>query len=149
MPFSTLFPRLRFTNIFWLEVSRNNLENIDIAGIITAIFLVSGAILMIVATIGVIRFPDFYTRMHAAGKGDTLSSLLVVMGFAVYHLGQIHWADFVWADLLVVIKLLAICVFIMLTSPTATHALMDAGYEDGIEPLTGEEGDALSQNESN
>ena len=116
---------------------------------ISIALILAGLVFFFGSVVGVIRFPDFYTRMHAAGKGDTLSSFLVVMGFAVYHLGQIHWADLVWADLLVVIKLLAICVFIMLTSPTATHALMDAGYEDGIEPLTGEEGDALSQNKSN
>ena len=120
-----------------------------IINVISIILVVTGLIFFFGAVVGVVRFPDFYTRMHAAGKGDTLSSLLVVMGCAVYHLGQIHWADFVWADLLVVIKLFAICVFIMLTSPTATHALMDAGYEDGIEPLIQDEGDAFSHNQNN
>ncbi|MDP6079826.1 MAG: monovalent cation/H(+) antiporter subunit G [Arenicellales bacterium] len=115
---------------------------------ISIILIVAGLVFFFGSVVGVIRFPDFYTRMHAAGKGDTLSSLLVVMGFAVYYFGQIHWTNFAWADLLVIVKLLAICAFIMLTSPTATHALMDAGYEDGIEPLTRKEGNALSQNES-
>ena len=115
---------------------------------ISIILIVAGLVFFFGSVVGVIRFPDFYTRMHAAGKGDTLSSLLVVMGFAVYHFGQVHWSNFVWADLLVIVKLLAICAFIMLTSPTATHALMDAGYEDGIEPLMRKEGNALSQNES-
>ena len=115
---------------------------------ISIVFILVGLVFFFGSVVGVIRFPDFYTRMHAAGKGDTLSSLLVVMGFAVYHMGQIHWADFVWADLLVVIKLFAICGFIMLTSPTATHALMDAGYEDGIEPLTRDDGNALSIQET-
>lgn len=115
---------------------------------ISIILIVVGLVFFLGSVIGVARFPDFYTRMHAAGKGDTLSSLLVVMGFVAYHLGQVHWTDFAWADLLVVVKLLAICAFIMLTSPTATHALMDAGYEDGIEPLTRKEGNALSPNKS-
>lgn len=115
---------------------------------ISIILIVSGLIFFFGSVVGVIRFPDFYTRMHAAGKGDTLSSLLVVMGLAIYQLGQIHWADFVWADLLVVIKLLTICSFIMLTSPTATHALMDAGYEDGIEPLIQKKGNALSEDKT-
>jgi len=110
---------------------------------VSVALVLAGLVFFLGAVVGVIRFPDVYTRMHAAGKGDTLSSLLVVMGFVVYHLGQIHWNDFAWADLLVVLKLLAICAFIMLTSPTATHALMDAGYEDGIEPVLGEGGDAL------
>lgn len=119
-----------------------------IINIISIIFIVTGLVFFFGSVVGVVRFPDFYTRMHAAGKGDTLSSLLVVMGFAVYHLGQVHWTGFAWADLLVIVKLLTICSFIMLTSPTATHALMDAGYEDGIEPLTRKKGNALSQNES-
>lgn len=115
---------------------------------ISIALIVVGLVFFFGSVVGVVRFPDFYTRMHAAGKGDTLSSLLVVMGFAVYHLGQIHWTNLAWADLLVVIKLLAICAFIMLTSPTATHALMDAGYEDGIEPLTRKEGNALSERDT-
>jgi len=119
-----------------------------ITNIISIVLIVTGLVFFFGSVVGVVRFPDFYTRMHAAGKGDTLSSLLVVMGFAVYHLGQIHWTGFVLADLLVVVKLLAICSFIMLTSPTATHALMDAGYEDGIEPLIRKKGNALSQDES-
>ncbi|MFK5922401.1 MAG: monovalent cation/H(+) antiporter subunit G [Verrucomicrobiota bacterium] len=118
-----------------------------IINIISIVFILAGLVFFFGSVVGVVRFPDFYTRMHAAGKGDTLSSLLVVMGFAVYHLGQIHWTDFAWADLLVVIKLLAICAFIMLTSPTATHALMDAGYEDGIEPLLRKKGNALQDKE--
>ncbi len=117
-----------------------------IVNAISIIFIVSGLIFFFGSVVGVLRFPDFYTRMHAAGKGDTLSSLLVVLGFVVYHLGQVNWTDFAWADLLVVVKLLAICAFIMLTSPTATHALMDAGYEDGIEPLTRKKGNALQEN---
>lgn len=116
---------------------------ISIINIISIVLILAGLLFFLGSVVGVVRFPDFYTRMHAAGKGDTLSSLLVVMGFAVYHLGQIQWVDFAWADLLVVLKLLAICSFIMLTSPTATHALMNAGYEEGIEPLTQDKGNAL------
>lgn len=128
-----------------LKERRRNFEDMIIINTISIILILTGLLFFFGSVVGVLRFPDFYTRMHAAGKGDTLSSLLVIMGFAVYHLGQIHWMDFVWADLLVVIKLLAICAFIMLTSPTATHALMDAGYEDGIEPLTHKKGNALRE----
>jgi len=116
-----------------------------IINIVSVALILSGILFFFGAVVGVTRFPDVYTRMHAAGKGDTLSGLLVVLGFAVYHLGQIHGSHFIWADLLVVAKLLAICAFIMLTSPAATHALMDAGYEDGVEPLLGEDGDALTR----
>ena len=88
-----------------------------------------------------VRFPDFYTRMHAAGKGDTLSSLLVILGFALYHLDAGGWDGDHW---IVALKLLGICAFIMITSPTSTHALINAGYEDGNVPQTGEGANALA-----
>ena len=101
----------------------------------------AGLIFFLGAVVGMVRFPDFYTRMHAAGKGDTLSSLLVILGFALYHLDAGGWG---WAHWLVALKLLGICAFIMITSPTSTHALINAGYEDGNVPETGEGGNALA-----
>ena len=106
--------------------------------ILSMILICLGLLFFLGAAIGIQRFPDFYTRMHAAGKGDTLSSLLVILGFAVFHIHDLQftedWFSHNWLKLLVIAKLLAICAFIMITSPTATHALMDAGWEDGIEP---------------
>lgn len=105
---------------------------------LAALSILCGLIFFFGASVGLLRFPDFYTRMHAAGKGDTLSSLLVVLGFAIYQLNDF---DFTlahikenWAILIIILKLLAICAFIMITSPTSTHALMNAGFEDDIEP---------------
>jgi len=107
--------------------------------------IASGLVFFLGAAVGIVRFPDFYTRMHAAGKGDTLSSLLVVLGLAVH--GFHHYDGMI--DFIVFMKLMAICAFIMLTSPTSTHALMDAGYEDGIEPVIAKEGgNALATRES-
>jgi len=88
-----------------------------------------GLLFFLGATVGIIRFPDFYTRMHAAGKGDTLSTLLMLLGFAVYNLHH-----FTWLNLLVSLKIMFISVFIFVTSPTTTHAVMDAGYAADIEP---------------
>jgi len=88
---------------------------------------------------GVLRFPDFYTRMHAAGKGDTLSTLLILGGIALWQMR--HFTDNPMACIVVMVKILAICLFIMVTSPTSTHALMEAGYEDGIEPMIAEDGE--------
>jgi multicomponent Na+:H+ antiporter subunit G len=76
---------------------------------------------------GILRFPDFYTRMHAAGKGDTLSSMLLLAGLALYHLRHLD-SD----TLLVSLKLGFIILFIFVASPTATHAIMDAGFEAKI-----------------
>jgi multicomponent Na+:H+ antiporter subunit G len=53
---------------------------------IGSIILVSlGVLFLLLGAIGILRFPDCYTRMHAAGKCDTLGSLLVVSGLAFYH----------------------------------------------------------------
>lgn len=97
--------------------------------IVSICLILSGLAFYLGAAVGLLRFPDFYTRMHAAGKGDTLSSLLIVLGLAIHMM-----SDPEQANGFVFVKLLAICAFIMLTSPTSTHALMDAGYEDGTRP---------------
>ena len=112
---------------------------------ISAFLIVSGLVFFLGAAVGLVRFPDFYTRMHAAGKGDTLSSLLVLSGFALYQLHDFHSFAHDWGAFLVILKLLAISAFILITSPTSTHALMDAGWEDGIDPqLKNKDADALA-----
>lgn len=99
--------------------------------IIVVILIVSGLLFFLATTIGLLRFPDFYSRMHAAGKGDTLSSLLMLLALALYNF---HGFDI--ANLLVAFKIILIIVFIFMASPTATHAIIDAGYESGIQPWT-------------
>lgn len=96
---------------------------------VVVILLALGVFLFLTTTIGILRFPDFYSRMHAAGKGDVASSLLMLVGLALYNLHH-----FSLESLLVSLKIVAISVFIFLASPTATHAIIDAGYEAGAEP---------------
>ena len=79
------------------------------------ILLSLGVFFLLLGAIGILRFPDTYTRMHAAGKCDTLGALLVVSGLAVHHGVSLESA-----------KILFIAVFIFLTSPTATHAIARA-----------------------
>jgi multicomponent Na+:H+ antiporter subunit G len=89
---------------------------------ILCIVLVSGGVFFLfMGTVGMLRFPDFYTRMHAAGKCDTLGSMLIVSGVAV-HLGLS----------LDSIKVIAIAMFIFLTSPTATHAIAKAAFQNKV-----------------
>lgn len=97
-----------------------------ILNIICIILVCTGILFFIGGAVGMIRFPDFYTRMHAAGKGDTMSVFLILIGLAVYQLG-----DFNLANILVTGKILFISVFIMWASPTSTHALIKAGLEEG------------------
>ena len=84
----------------------------------------SGLVFFLGTTIGLLRFPDFYTRMHAAGKGDTLSTVMILIGcICLVPMG-----------LLLAIKILLIINFIFIGSPTATHAMMDAGNKAGATP---------------
>lgn len=95
---------------------------------IISIFLIStGLIFFIGGAVGILRFPDFYTRMHAAGKGDTCSMLLILAGLALYQLHVPSLANF-----LVVGKIVFITLFIMSTGPTSTHALIKAGFQEGV-----------------
>ena len=101
-----------------------------IIDMISGVLVLVGLTFFLAAAVGVVRFPDFYTRMHAAGKGDTLSTILILLGVALHTAG-----NFSVENLLIAVKIMAIAFFIMLTSPTSTHALMQAGYDDGIKPF--------------
>jgi len=97
--------------------------------ILIIVLLITGLFLFFATTVGLLRFPDFYSRMHAAGKGDTLSSLLMLLGLTLYEFHELNLAT-----VLVGLKILLIVVFIFMASPTATHAITDAGYESGVKP---------------
>lgn len=97
--------------------------------ILTVVLLLAGLFFFFTTTVGMLRFPDFYSRMHAAGKGDTASSLFMLTALAVYHLHHVS-VD----TMLVCFKIIVISVFIFLASPTATHAIIDAGFESGLKP---------------
>lgn len=96
---------------------------------LTMVLILVGLFFFFATTIGLLRFPDFYCRMHAAGKGDTLSSSLILLGLAIYNLHHLSAGS-----ILVTIKILFILMFIFLASPTATHAIIDAGYESEVKP---------------
>ena len=100
--------------------------------IAAAILILLGILFFFGGVVGLLRFPDFYTRMHAAGKGDTLSTVLILSGFILYNLSEGGDAGS-WN---VLVKLVFIAFFIMLTSPASTHALMKAGFESGNDPET-------------
>jgi len=99
--------------------------------LVVILLTLTGIVFFFATTVGILRFPDFYSRMHAAGKGDTLSSLLILLALVLYNFHEVNLAN-----LLVAIKILLIVVFIFMASPTATHAIIDAGYESDIKPWT-------------
>ena len=98
--------------------------------ILSIIFIVIGVFFFTTATIGLLRFPDFYTRMHATGKGDTLGALLILAGLALYNLHHGFSVD----AILVSIKILFIALFIFIANPTATHAITKAGLDCSVKP---------------
>jgi multicomponent Na+:H+ antiporter subunit G len=101
--------------------------------ILVSVLLFAGVFFFAIGTIGILRFPDFYTRLHAAGKCDSLAVIVVLLAVALFNL-----LDFSFGNLLVTLKILAIGVFISITSPTATHALTKAALVVGVEPWTKE-----------
>ncbi len=96
--------------------------------------LVAGGVILIIGTIGMLRFPDFFTRLHAASVIDTLGSMLIVLGLVLQ------------AGLsLVTIKLLLIIFFILFTTPTAAHALARAALHGKLKPVSGKNGEQASK----
>lgn len=80
--------------------------------IVSSVLILSGVFFMLLATIGLLRFPDFYTRMSTITKGSTLGLGLILIGLSVYF----NEAD-------VMLKVLLILFFIFITSPVAAHVI--------------------------
>ncbi|MEK9726888.1 MAG: monovalent cation/H(+) antiporter subunit G [Candidatus Margulisiibacteriota bacterium] len=99
--------------------------------------LLSGILFFLATCIGILRFPDFFTRLHAAGKGDTLSTILILFASSLYAVKSSHYVD--KTTLLSVFKILLIINFIFIGSPTATHALIEAGNNSEVEPWENDE----------
>ncbi|UCE72555.1 MAG: monovalent cation/H(+) antiporter subunit G [Nitrospiraceae bacterium] len=97
---------------------------------IAVALIVAGTFFFVTATLGLLRFPDFYTRMHAAGKGDTLGALLSLAGLALYNLNN----GFSVEAILISMKILIIALFIFIANPTATHAITKAGLVCSVKP---------------
>lgn len=87
--------------------------------IIVTILLFFSVFFFAVGTIGLIRLPDTYTRMHATTKGDTLGAGLGLLALALYNIDK----PFVAAKLMIII------VFIWITNPTAAHVIAKAQYK--------------------
>ncbi len=103
--------------------------------ILAILLIIVGIFFFFTATVGLLRFPDFFSRLQATGKGDTLGALLMLTGLALYNLA----GSFTIPALLVSIKIMFIAFFIFVANPTATHAITRAGMEAGVEPWKKEE----------
>ena len=94
------------------------IANIAIAALLLAALFFHG-----VAALGLILMPDFYTRMHAVSKAETLGLLFTLAALAV------------WAGLsLVTVKIVFLAIFLFLANPTSTHAIGRAALRMGLRP---------------
>ncbi len=96
--------------------------------------LLAGGFFCIVGGIGLIRMPDFYTRMHATSVTETLGAGLILLGLIIQA-----------GVSLIAAKLVMIALLIFLTSPTATNALAKAALIRGLQPLLANREDTASK----
>ena len=85
--------------------------------------IVSGGLLGITGGIGMHRFPDLFSRLHAVSITDTLCAALFLLGLALQS-----------GLTLASVKLLVVFVFLLFTSPAASHALANAAWLGGLKP---------------
>ena len=94
-----------------------------IAEIVGGVLLAGGLFFHAVAAVGVVRMPDFYTRLHAVSKAETLGVILTLAGLVI-----------VAGFSLVSLKLVFVGVFLFLANPTSTHAIARAALRTGQNP---------------
>jgi multicomponent Na+:H+ antiporter subunit G len=92
--------------------------------VLSAVLMLTGVALAVVAALGLVRFPDVFSRMHAATKPSTLGLLLITVGAAV-RMDQGSDA----------VKLLLVAAFQFLTAPVAAHMIGRAAYRSGAGAL--------------
>jgi multicomponent Na+:H+ antiporter subunit G len=92
-----------------------------IIDIVSGVLLAAGALFVLSGGVGLLRFPDFYTRTHASGITDSAGAGLILLGLLFLTPG---WETGV--------RLVIIMVFLALTSPTATYVLAFAARRDGV-----------------
>lgn len=96
-----------------------------VVDILSGAFMGLGCIFALTGSWGVVRLPDFYARLHPAGKSDTLAQALILVGLAIAF----------WDEPLVVLKIVLITLVLFVTAPTATHAITKAARLDGLKPF--------------
>lgn len=96
-------------------------EPVQIAlALVVAVLMITGALFSLVASIGLVRFPDVYTRMHAASKAGTVGSGLLLLAVGLHS-----------GDLSTFGRACAGIVFFILTAPVAAHLLARAAHKAG------------------
>ena len=87
-------------------------------------FIVSGSVFVVIGSFGTLRFPDFWSRLHAASITDSAGVILLILGMCLYS-----------GATLITVKLIIIGVFLFITGPTSTHAVANAALVTGLRPV--------------
>lgn len=90
-------------------------------------FLTLGLLIMVFSTLGILRFPDVYTRLHATAKCDTGGAMNIMIALAIS-------AD---APFFIKLKFLILAFLIALINPMVSHAVARGAYKYGIKPKAG------------
>lgn len=102
------------------------------ADILSGACLVVGSVFAVIGGIGIVRLPDFFTRLHGASITDTMGAGLVLVGLMLQA-----------GSPLITVKLVIILFFLFVTSPTSAHALAKSALLHGLDPLLSDrEGDS-------
>lgn len=108
-------------------------ESVLMQGLVS-FFLLSGSALGMLAAIGIVRLPDLPTRMHASTKSGALGTALIMFGVI-----------FAFTEATVVLRAIAIILFIVITAPVAAHVIARAGYFVGVSLWDGTVKDMLKE----
>lgn len=87
------------------------------------IAILLGSAFLLIGAIGTLKFPDFWSRVHAVSVTDSAGMLLLTLGMCIQG-----------GFTLVTVKLIIIGVFLFITGPTATHAVANAAFVSGFLP---------------
>ncbi|MGM0471422.1 MAG: monovalent cation/H(+) antiporter subunit G [Bacillota bacterium] len=100
-----------------LKTILNAIGGIAIIKLIGYLFVIKGTFFFIITTIGMIRFDDFYIKLHISSKCLTAGGISLLIGIIILE-GLTFYS----------LKLLLIIIFLVITNPVATHALARAAY---------------------
>ena len=92
--------------------------------ILSGLSIFIGIVALLIGSLGLIRLPDVFCRIHAVGMIDTAGASFIILGMVIYE-----------GFTLVTVKLLFIGIFLFFTSPIATHAVDQVAHMMGLEPV--------------
>ena len=92
--------------------------------ILSGFFIACGVLALLIGSLGLLRLPDVYCRIHAVGMIDTAGASFIILGMIIHE-----------GFTLVTVKLVLIGVFMFFTSPIATHAVAQVAYKSGVVPV--------------